>query len=117
MYPRLLLNFCERSVYRASGSIGLNVKRLSHVVKKDEKVQQVEIVSTRFPDYKVIYVFPYIKQACGVNIVKRQFSILFGAAAPVIVGLNLAGVLSYDTTTPPIVVGKNPVNLLWISLK
>jgi len=105
MYPRLLLNFCERSLYRASSSIGLNVKRLSHVAKKDEKEQQGEIVSTRYPDYKVVYVFPYIKQACGVNIVKRRFSILFGTAAPVIVGLNLAGILSYDTTIPPIVVG------------
>lgn len=110
MYSRLLLNLCERSLYRASSNVRLNVKRSSHVASKEETKRQEEIVSTIFPDYKVVYVFPYIKQACGINVVKRRFTILTGVATPVIVGLNLASILSFDITAVSITSGKIPIN-------
>lgn len=109
MYPRLLLNLYKRSLYRASNNARLNIKRLNHVASKEETKQQEEIVSTVFPDYKVIYVFPFIKQVCGINIVKRRFTIFTGVAVPVIVGLHLANILPYDITFVSIIFGKIPV--------
>lgn len=111
MYSRLLLNLCERSLYRASSNVRLNIKRSSHhAASKEETKRQEEIVSTIFPDYKVIYVFPFIKQACGINVVKRRFTKFIGVATPVIVGLHLTSILSFDMTFVAIACGKIPIN-------
>lgn len=106
MYPRLLLNLYKRSLRRASNSVRVNITRLSHVASKDEKKHQ-EIVSERFPDYKVIYVFPFIKQACSVNVTKRRFTIFAVATTPVIIGLYLAGILPLDITAVSITSGNS----------
>lgn len=113
MCPRLLLNLCKRSLYRASNGVRSNITRLSHVASKDEKKhQELEIVSERFPNYKVIYIFPFVKQACGINVTKRRFTILVGATTPVIIGLYLSDILSSDITTVSLASGNIPVNLL-----
>jgi hypothetical protein len=106
MYPRLLLKFCERSLYRISSGVRLNVRRLGHVAKKDEKEREAEPVSTKFPDYKVIYVFPFVKHVSGINIVKRRFTIFAAIATPVIFGLHLASILPVEITAVSIITGK-----------
>lgn len=107
MYSRLLLNLCERFLYRTSNSVSYsNIKTISHVANKNEEKQKVEIVSTKFPDYEVIYTFPFIKQVCGLNIVKYRFTIFVGVATPMIIGLHLASILSFDTTIVSIAAGK-----------
>lgn len=110
MYPRLLLNLCERSLYRVSSGVKLNNKRFSHVANKDIEKREAETVSTRFTDYKVIYMFPFVKQVSGINIIKLRFTIVTGVATPVIIGLHLAGILSFDTTVVSITTGKIPMN-------
>ncbi|XP_011874335.1 PREDICTED: transmembrane protein 186 [Vollenhovia emeryi] len=111
MHPRLLLNFCERSLHRVSCGVRLNVKRLSHVAGNDEKRQAApassgkEIASARFPEYKVIYMLPFIRQASNINVVKYRCTLLVGAATPAIVGLCLTGILSLDTTLASITSG------------
>lgn len=131
MYPRLLLNLCERSLYRVSSGVKSSVKRLSHVASKDEEKRKVENVSTRFPDYKekrkvetvsnastrfpdhkIIYVFPYTKQACGINVVKRRLTLFAGVATPVIIGLHLASILPFDITIVTITTGV--LTTLWL---
>lgn len=112
MHPRILLNLCKRSLYRASYGITLNIKRSSHAVGKDEEKQQKEIFSMTFPDYKVVYIFPFINQVCAINGVKRRFTVFVGAATPVIVGLYLTSILSFQATVTSIALGKIPVNLL-----
>ena len=112
MYSRLLSNFCERAknvfLYRASNSIRCsNIKTLSHIAKnKNEEKQKVEIVSTKFPDYEVIYMFPFVKQACGLNVVKYRFTMFIGVATPVIIGFHLTNFLPFDVTSTSITVGK-----------
>ena len=107
MYSRLLSNLCERFLYRASNSVRYsNIKTLSHVANKNEEKQKVEIVSTKFPDYEVIYMFPFIKQACSLNVVKYRFTIFVGVATPVIIGLHLASLLPFDVTSASIAIGK-----------
>ncbi|XP_012064279.1 PREDICTED: uncharacterized protein LOC105627610 [Atta cephalotes] len=111
MYSRLLSNFCERAknvfLYRASNSIRCsNIKTLSHIAKnKNEEKQKVEIVSTKFPDYEVIYMFPFVKQACGLNVVKYRFTMFIGVATPVIIGFHLTNFLPFDVTSTSITVG------------
>ncbi|XP_012543641.1 transmembrane protein 186 [Monomorium pharaonis] len=107
MYPRLLLNFCERFLYRVTcNHIRLNVKRASYVASEDEKERKkVEPVSMKFPDYEVIYRFPFIKLVASINIMKRRFTVLTAAVTPVIFGLHLASILSFDITIVSITTG------------
>ncbi|KAL0107103.1 hypothetical protein PUN28_015561 [Cardiocondyla obscurior] len=103
MYPRLLLNLYERSIYRASRTVGLNITRTAYTtVKREEKT---EIVSEKFPDYKVLYIFPFVKKISSVNILKRKFTILNGIGIPVSIGLSLTGILTVDTTITLITTG------------
>ncbi|KAL6262327.1 hypothetical protein P5V15_007418 [Pogonomyrmex californicus] len=104
MYPRLLLNLCERSLYRASNCIRLDVKRLSNAANKNEK-NLPEVNSTKFPDYKVIYIFPSIKQVCALNVVKNRFTVLSGVAAPVLIGLKYTNILSFETSISLLLAG------------
>ncbi|KYM94996.1 PREDICTED: transmembrane protein 186-like [Cyphomyrmex costatus] len=113
MYSRLLLNFCERFLYRTSNSVrSPNIKTISHVANKSEEKRKEEFTSTRFPDYEVIYVFPFIKQACGINVVKYRFTIFTGVVAPIIVGLHLANFLPFDITTVSLTTGI--ITTLWL---
>lgn len=105
MYFRLLTNICERSLYRPSNNVRLQINRPCHAIKNEEK-RQVEITSTRFPDYKVIYSFPYIKYASIINIVKHRITIFTASVVPVMVGLYLTDTVSLDTTTSAIASGK-----------
>ncbi|XP_024878996.1 transmembrane protein 186 [Temnothorax curvispinosus] len=117
MYPRLLLNLYKRSLHRASNSIrlnSLNIKTLSHAAtkKESEEKQHAKVVSERFPDYKIIYIFPFVKQVCGINVVKRRVTIFAAAATPVIIGLHLAGILPLDLTVVTITTGA--IMTLWL---
>ncbi|KAG5335089.1 TM186 protein, partial [Acromyrmex charruanus] len=115
MYSRLLSNLCERFLYRVSNSVRYsNIKTLSHVANKNEEKQKVEIVSTKFPDYEVIYMFPFVKQACGLNVVKYRFTIFAGVATPVIIGLHLANFLPFDVTSTSIAVGV--LTTMWLHI-
>ncbi|KYN11640.1 PREDICTED: transmembrane protein 186 [Trachymyrmex cornetzi] len=106
MYSRLLSNLCERFLYRASNSVRYsNIKTLSHVANKNEEKQKVEIVSTKFPDYEVIYMLPFAKQACSLNVIKYRFTIFVGVATPAIIGLHLTSILSYDVISVSIAIG------------
>lgn len=64
------------------------------------------VISTRFPDYKVIYSFPYIKHASVINIVKHRITIFTATVVPVMVGLYLTDIVSLDTTTSAIASSK-----------
>jgi len=105
MYPRLLLNFCEQSLCRASSSFKLSINRLSHALNKREEKPNAEIVS-RFPDYKVIYTFPHIKYVSAINFVKRRLTLFVGAAVPVIFGLHLADIVSFDVASSSVATGE-----------
>ncbi|XP_012221177.1 transmembrane protein 186 [Linepithema humile] len=105
MYPRLLLNLCERSLCRASSSFKFPINRLSHALNKREEKPNTEIVSTRFSDYKIIYTFPYIKHVRAINVVKRRLTFFVAAAVPVIVGLHLADIISFDIASSSIASG------------
>jgi len=105
-------------LYRASNSVRYsNIKTLSHVANKNEEKQKVEIVSTKFPDYEVIYMFPFVKQACGLNVVKYRFTMFIGVATPVIIGLHLTNFLPFDVTSTSIAVGKIETYFKFLSSK
>lgn len=104
MYLRLLTNLCERSLYRASSNVGLRINRLCHAANKNEKKQ--EIVSKRFPDYKVIYIFPYIRYISVINKVKFQMTVIIATTMPVIAGLYLTNIMSLDMAISAIASGK-----------
>lgn len=106
MYFRLLTNICERSLYRTSNNVRLQISRPCHAVNKNEEKREVEITSTRFPDYKMIYSFPYIKYASIINIIKQRITIFTAAVVPVMVGLYLTDTVALDTTTSAIASGK-----------
>lgn len=106
MYLRLLTNLCERSLYRASSNVGLRINRLCHAANKNEKKQEMEIVSTRFPDYKAIYIFPYIRFISIINKVKFQMTVIIATAMPVIAGLYLTNIMSLDMAISAIASGK-----------
>lgn len=96
MYLRLLTSLCERSLYRASSNVGFQINRLCHVANKNEGKQEVKTVSTKFPDYKAIYVFPYIKYISIINVVKYQMTVLTVIAVPMITGLYLTDIIPLD---------------------
>lgn len=106
MYLRLLTNLCERSLYRASSNVGLQINRLCHAANKNEEKQEVEILSTRFPGYKAIYIFPYIKYISIINIVKYRMTMLTAIAAPMIAGLYLVDIMPFDIASSSIASGK-----------
>ncbi|XP_070151705.1 transmembrane protein 186-like [Polyergus mexicanus] len=114
MYLRLLTNICDRSLYRTSNNARLQINRLCHAVNKYEEKREMEtIISTRFPDYKVIYSFPYIKHASVINIVKHRITIFTTAfIVPVMVGLYLTDIVSSDTTTS--VIGSSVIITIWL---
>jgi len=114
MYLPFLLNLYKRSLYHVT-SVRSTIKRLNHVASKDKKKQEMETVSTKFPDYKVIYIFPFIKQARSINIVKHRFTIFIGITTPVIVGLHLTNILPFDITIGLITSGKILVNLFLLN--
>lgn len=106
MYLRLLTNLCERSLYRASSNVGLRIDRLCHAANKNEKKQEEEIVSTKFPDYKIIYIFPYIRYISMINVVKFRMTVLTGMVVPVVAGLYLTNIMSFDMAISAIASGK-----------
>lgn len=106
MYPRLLSNLCERSLCRVLNSFKFPINRLSHALHKHEEKPNAEIVSTRFPDYKIIYTFHYIKHISALNTAKRRLTFFVGAAGPIIVGLQLADIISFDIASSSIASGK-----------
>lgn len=112
MYLRLLTNLCERFLYRASSNVGLRINRLCHAANKNEEKQEAKIVSTRFPDYKVIYIFPYIKYISVINKVKFPLTILTATAVPVIAGLYLTNIMSLEMTISSITSGI--LTTIWI---
>lgn len=110
MYFRLLTRLCERSLYRTSSNVRPQISRLCRAANKNEEKREVEINSTRFPGYKVIYTFPYAKHASAINIVKHRITIFTVAAVPVIVGLCLTDIVSLDTAVSAITSGKTLIN-------
>lgn len=106
MYPRLLLNFCERALCRAPNNFKFPINRLCHALNKREEKPNAEIVSTKFPDYKIIYAFPYIEHVSAINFVKHRFTFFIGAAVPVILGLHLTDIISFDIASSSIASGK-----------
>ncbi|XP_050460158.1 transmembrane protein 186 [Cataglyphis hispanica] len=111
MYFRLLTNICERSLYRTSNNVRLQINRPCHAIKNEEK-RKVEITSTRFPDYKIIYSFPYIKYASTINMVKHKITLFTAAVVPVIVGFYLTDTVSLDTATSAIASGV--ITTVWL---
>ncbi|XP_029170115.1 LOW QUALITY PROTEIN: transmembrane protein 186 [Nylanderia fulva] len=111
MYFRLLTKLCERSLYRTSSNVRPQISRLCHAAEKEEK-QEIEITSERFPDYKVIYIFPYIKYASLINLVKHKMTIFIGAAVPVVGGLCLTNIVSFDTAVSAIASGV--YTIMWL---
>ncbi|KAL6425718.1 hypothetical protein ACFW04_009660 [Cataglyphis niger] len=111
MYFRLLTNICERSLYRTSNNVRLQINRPCHAIKNEEK-RKVEITSTRFAGYKVIYSFPYIKYASIINMVKYKITIFTAAVVPVMVGLYLTDTVSLETTTSAIASGV--ITTVWL---
>lgn len=106
MYHRLCLNLYERSLYRISSGVRFQFSRLNHIASKDEAQRNVETVLTKFPDYKIIYSFPYIKYMGNINRMKQRFTILLGATLPATVCLQLTGILSFDTAASLTMTGK-----------
>lgn len=108
MYLRLLTRLCEQSLPRASSNVRFQINRLCHAANKNEEKQAVDSsVSTRFPDYKTIYSFPYIKYASAINVAKYRISIFTIAAAPVIIGLYLTDIVPLDIANSAIASGKS----------
>lgn len=105
MYSRLLLNLCERSLCRASSNFKLPINKSNHALRKHEEKPSAEIVSTKFPDYKIIYIFPYVKQISALNIVKYRLTLFVGAAVPLIAGLHLADIVSFDIASSGVATG------------
>lgn len=106
MYPRLAMKFCQRSLYRGLTDIRLRCSTLSHVPKKDMEKQTMDLVSKKFPGYKVIYVFPYIAHASAFNAGKRRITYLTGAVVPLTIGLGLIDVISFNVAGSIIISGK-----------
>jgi len=102
MYHRLGLTHFARSAYkfnayRASSGIRFQINRFNNVASDNGNQQKVESCAlTRFSGYKLIYVFPYIKYVSKLNIIKRGFTLFFGAAIPAIACLNLANIVPVD---------------------
>lgn len=109
MYFRLFTRLCGRSLYRTS-NVGPQVNKLCHAVKKNEEKREIEISSERFPDYKVIYIFPYVKHASVINHVKYRLTIFTGAAVPVIAGFYFINFVSLETAVSAIASG------IWITM-
>ncbi|XP_017792726.1 PREDICTED: uncharacterized protein LOC108574614 [Habropoda laboriosa] len=53
--------------------------------------------STRYPDYKIIYNFPYVLHASLLNIMKRNFLLFMGASIPITVILQMLGYITVKT--------------------
>lgn len=108
MYSRLLTRVCERSSYRALTDIRTTqVSRLSHVAVKNEE-PTAEIVSAKFPDFKVIYTLPRIQLASAVNKMKRHFTILASLTVPAVYALHNAEILSTNISIATVATGKIP---------
>lgn len=110
MYFRLLTRLCGRSLYCTSSNVRPQISRLCHAVNKNEEKREVEITSERFHDYKVIYIFPYVKYASLINFMKYRLTIFTGATVPVIAGLCLTNVVSLDIAASAIASGKFLIN-------
>lgn len=109
MYSRFLSNLCEWSVCRASSYGVLQASRLSHVANKNERKQEAAIAQARFPGYKMIYAFPFVKYASALNSAKRRFTYLVGAFVPIVVGLQSTDVISSSVAISSIASG-NAIN-------
>lgn len=105
MYFRLLTNLCKRSLYRPSSNVGLQVGRLCHAAAKNEEKREVETASIKFPDYKIIYSFPYIRYVSAMNVTKYRLTIFILAFTPAMAGLNLMDIVPFDITSSCIASG------------
>lgn len=110
MYARLRSSFRERCLHRASSNVKLQLDRSNRAarnegVEEKPRETEAETVSTRFPDYKVIYTFPRIKYVSALNATKLRFTYFTGAIVPVIVGLRLFDVVSFEVAVTSITCG------------
>lgn len=83
--------------------IRTQVSRLSHVVVKNE--ESTEIVSAKFPDFKVIYTFPRITLVSAVNKIKRHFTMFASLTVPAVYALHTAEILSTDMSVATVAAG------------
>lgn len=104
------MKLCERSLYRGFTNIRLRCSTLSHTItkkdtEKDIKKPSIDLLSKKFPGYKVIYVFPFIHYAFITNIAKRNLTYFTGLLVPVMIGLRMVDIIPNIAETS-IITGK-----------
>ncbi|CAK9798964.1 Transmembrane protein 186 [Anthophora plagiata] len=83
--------------YCSYNSINGVIRRCSHIIDKQEcDVPPKTIQSKIYPDYKIIYKFPYIVHASLLNKVKRNYLVFVGASVPVFGILTIVDSISVE---------------------
>ncbi|CAK9833017.1 hypothetical protein ANTRET_LOCUS9762 [Anthophora retusa] len=88
---------CTVQRYCSYNSINGVIKRCSHTFDKQEHDGPQKITkSAIYPDYQIIYKFPYIKNALIVSKIKRNFTVVIGVTIPAMGILTMTDLIETD---------------------
>nr|XP_034192357.1 transmembrane protein 186 isoform X1 [Osmia lignaria] len=88
--------FYRRLIYRQYIKVNNVIRPYSHI-PDDNKNKSSEIIkSLKFPDYQLVYAFPHIAFPCLLNVMKRNQTIVAGLSVPVLIGLQVTGLIPGD---------------------
>lgn len=96
----------RRLIYRQYIKINNVIRSYSHVSDDNKKKSSEIIKSLKFPDYQLVYVFPYIDFPRLSNVMKRNQTIATGLSVPVFIGLQVTGLIPEDECIKLICAGK-----------
>ncbi|XP_054016745.1 transmembrane protein 186 [Hylaeus anthracinus] len=92
-----------RLMQRVSVKVDTTIRHCSKITYKREKNHLQVNKSVKYPDYKIIYSFPYVRYTSFLNVLKRNQTIVTGALIPIFAGLQLLNIVSMDDNLSVIV--------------
>ncbi|XP_076288890.1 transmembrane protein 186-like [Lasioglossum baleicum] len=95
--------FYGRLINRLFSNTNINKYCHTNIYKKVINDSTKILKSEKYPDYEVVYTFPYIKHLCAVNIIKRNQTVFTGACTLTCIGARLLDLISTDICLSTIV--------------
>lgn len=89
----LTVHFSKQLRWMSYNSINDIIRRYNHASNKNYSTSST-IKSEKFPDYKIIYIFPHAMCPYIFNKLKRNYTIFAGAFIPVTVSLQMLDFIS-----------------------
>lgn len=88
------VNYCSRLRFNLYSSVNHTIRKYNNVSDNEKRNIPKIMKSIKYPDYNVIYTFPYIVPAYILNKVKRNITIFCGITIPVTTTLQMLNIIS-----------------------